>query len=53
MTGSGKILRLQAGRKSGARLGAHDGSRKKHRRNAGTVELAKADNKRAKKMLGI
>jgi large subunit ribosomal protein L35 len=55
VTGSGKILRLKAGRKSGAAFASAPttGSRKKHRRNAGQVEIAKADVKRARKMLGI
>jgi large subunit ribosomal protein L35 len=55
VTGSGKIMRLKAGRKSGAAFASAPttGSRKKHRRNAGQVEIAKADVKRAKKMLGI
>ena len=45
VTGSGKIMRLQAGRKSGAAFASAPttGSRKKHRRNAGMVELEKAD----------
>ncbi|MEJ7832728.1 MAG: bL35 family ribosomal protein [Nocardioides sp.] len=55
VTGSGKILRLHAGRKSGAAFASQPttGSRKKQRRNAGQVELEKADVKRVKKMLGI
>ncbi|WP_139978792.1 large ribosomal subunit protein bL35 [Nocardioides litoris] len=55
VTGSGKIMRLKAGRKSGAAFASAPttGSRKKHRRNAGHTEIAKADVKRAKKMLGI
>jgi large subunit ribosomal protein L35 len=55
VTGSGKIMRLQAGRKSGAAFASAPttGSRKKHRRNAGMVELEKSDVARAKKMLGI
>ena len=55
VTGSGKIMRLQAGRKSGAAFASQPttGSRKKMRRNAGAVELEKAEVKRAKKMLGI
>ena len=55
VTGSGKIMRLQAGRKSGAAFASQPttGSRKKQRRNAGMVELEKGDVKRAKKMLGI
>ena len=54
VTGSGKVRRLQAGRKSGAAFASAPttGSRKKHRRNAGLVELAPADVKRAKKLLG-
>jgi large subunit ribosomal protein L35 len=55
VTGSGKVRRLQARRKSGAAFASAPttGSRKKHRRNAGTVDVDKADIKRAKKMLGI
>ncbi len=55
VTGTGKILRLQAGRKSGAAFASQPttGSRKKQRRKAGTVELDHSDVKRAKKMLGI
>ncbi len=54
ITGSGKIQRLQAGRKSGAAFASAPttGSRKKHRRNAGLVELDKADVKRVKRLLG-
>jgi len=54
-TGSGKIRRLQAGRKSGAAFASQPttGSRRKHRRNAGSVDLDKADVKRVKKMLGL
>ncbi|MBA2699050.1 MAG: 50S ribosomal protein L35 [Nocardioidaceae bacterium] len=54
VTGSGKIQRLQAGRKSGAAFASAPttGSRKKHRRNAGLVELDKADVKRVKRLLG-
>ena len=55
VTGTGKILRLQAGRKSGAAFASQPttGSRKKQRRNAGQVELEPADRKRARRMLGI
>jgi large subunit ribosomal protein L35 len=55
VTGSGKVRRLQARRKSGAAFASAPttGSRRKHRRNAGTVDVDKADVKRAKKMLGI
>ena len=54
VTGSGKIQRLQAGRKSGAAFASAPttGSRKKHRRNVGLVELDKADVKRVKRLLG-
>ena len=55
VTGSGKVRRLQASRKSGAAFASAPttGSRKKHRRNAGEVTVAKADTRRVKKMLGI
>jgi large subunit ribosomal protein L35 len=55
VTGTGKVLRLQAGRKSGAAFASAPttGSRRKHRRNAGQVELEKADVKRVKKMMGL
>ncbi|MFT3871977.1 MAG: bL35 family ribosomal protein [Nocardioides sp.] len=54
VTGTGKVRRLQAGRKSGAAFASAPttGSRRKHRRNVGEVDLAKADVQRAKKMLG-
>ncbi|MCW2796610.1 bL35 family ribosomal protein [Nocardioides sp.] len=55
VTGSGKVQRLQAGRKSGAAFASAPttGSRKKHRRNAGEVTVDKADVPRVKKMLGL
>jgi len=55
VTGTGKVRRLQAGRKSGAAFASQPttGSRKKHRRNAGMVVVDKPDTKRVKKMLGI
>ena len=55
ITGTGKLRRLKTGRKSGAAFASAPttGSRKKHRRNAGMVELEAADVKRAKKMLGL
>jgi large subunit ribosomal protein L35 len=49
VTGSGKIMREKAGKR-------HNLERKPSkltRRLAGTVEVSKADTKRAKKMLGI
>ena len=55
VTSSGKIRRLHASRKSGAAFASAPttGSRRKHRRNVGEVDLAKADVKRAKRMLGL
>lgn len=54
VTGSGKVRRLQASRKSGAAFASAPttGSRKKHRRNAGMTDVAKADVKKVKKLLG-
>ncbi|QCW50915.1 50S ribosomal protein L35 [Nocardioides dongxiaopingii] len=49
VTGSGKILREKAGKRHNLEKKAS----KVTRRLTGTVEVAKADNKRAKKMLGI
>ena len=55
VTSSGKIRRLHASRKSGAAFASAPttGSRRKHRRKVGEVDLAKADVKRAKRMLGL
>ncbi len=54
VTGSGKIRRLQARRKSGAAFASAPttGSRRKHRRNQGMVDVDRADVKRVKKLLG-
>ena len=54
LTGSGKIRRQQANRKAGAAFASAPttGSRKKLRRNAGTVDVDKADVKRVKRLLG-
>jgi large subunit ribosomal protein L35 len=54
VTGSGKVRRLKASRKSGAAFASAPttGSRKKHRRNAGMTDVAKADVKKVKKLLG-
>jgi large subunit ribosomal protein L35 len=49
VTGSGKILREKAGKRHNLEKKAS----KVTRRLSGTVEVAKADTKRAKKMLGI
>jgi large subunit ribosomal protein L35 len=55
VTGSGKIMRLKASRKSGAAFASAPttGSRKKHRRNAGVIEVSARDTARVKKMLGL
>jgi large subunit ribosomal protein L35 len=54
VTGSGKVRRLHASRKSGAAFASAPttGSRKKHRRNAGMTDVSKADVKKVKKLLG-
>ncbi len=54
-TGSGKLLRLQTRRKSGAAFASTPirGSRKHHRRHAGTVEVANSDKKQVKRLLGL
>ncbi len=49
VTGSGKIMREKAGK----RHNLEKKPSKVTRRLAGTVEVAKADNKRVRKMLGI
>ena len=49
VTGSGKILREKAGKRHNLEKKAS----KVTRRMAGTVELAKADQKTAKKLLGL
>ena len=54
VTGTGKLRRLQVGRKSGAAFASAPttGSRKKHRQKSGYVDVAAADVKAAKKLLG-
>jgi large subunit ribosomal protein L35 len=54
VTSRGKLMRLRAGRKSGAAFASAPttGSRKGHNRLQGEVEVAKADRKRMKKLLG-
>ena len=54
ITGSGKLRRLQAGRKSGAAFASAPttGSRNKHRKKTGYVDVAPADVKAARKLLG-
>ena len=49
VTGSGKLLREKAGKRHNLETKAS----KVTRRMSGTVELAKADNARAKKLLGL
>ena len=49
VTGSGKILREKAGKRHNLEKKAS----KVTRRMTGTVEVAKADTKRAKKLLGL
>jgi large subunit ribosomal protein L35 len=54
VTGTGKLRRLQTGRKSGAAFASAPttGSRKKHRQKSGYDDVAKADVKAAKRLLG-
>lgn len=53
VTGSGKLVRQQAGRKSGASFASQPirSSRLKRRLSA-TIELSRADRRRARKLLG-
>jgi large subunit ribosomal protein L35 len=53
-TGSGKLVRLRARRKAGAAFASTPvpGSRRHHRRHAGTVEIANSDRKQVKRLLG-
>ena len=55
VTSTGKLMRLHAGRKSGAAFASAPttGSRKKHNSLQGEVQVAKSDRKRMKKLLGI
>ncbi|WP_203566707.1 large ribosomal subunit protein bL35 [Aestuariimicrobium ganziense] len=55
LTGTGKLRRMQAGRKSGAAFASAPttGSRNKHRLKGGMVEVSAADRKSAKKLLGL
>jgi large subunit ribosomal protein L35 len=54
VTGSGKLQRMQAGRKSGAAFASAPttGSRNKHRKKSGWVAVAKPDVKAAKRLMG-
>ena len=53
-TGTGKLRRMQAGRKSGAAFASAPttGGRRKHNRLAGMVDVAKGDGKKIKRLLG-
>jgi large subunit ribosomal protein L35 len=55
VTGSGKLRRMKSRRKSGAAFASHpiSGSRRLHRRHAGTTDVAPSDKKRIKRLLGI
>ena len=55
VTSTGKLMRLRAGRKSGAAFASAPttGSRKKHNRLQGEIEVAKPERKRMKRLLGI
>ncbi len=54
LTGSGKLRRMQARRKSGAAFASAPttGSRRKHNHKSGMVDVSPADLKAAKKLLG-
>jgi large subunit ribosomal protein L35 len=54
VTGSGKLRRLKVRRKSGAAFASAPttGSRRKHRRHAGTAEVSKNDTKAVRRLLG-
>jgi large subunit ribosomal protein L35 len=54
-TGSGKLRRMQVGRKSGAAFASAPttGSRKKHRQKSDKVDVAKADVPAVKRLLGL
>ena len=53
VTGSGKLLRLRAHRKAGAAFASTPiRSTRYSRRHAGTVEVAKSDAKRVRRLLG-
>jgi len=53
ISGTGKLLRLRAHRKAGAAFASHPiRSTRYARQHAGTVEVAKSDTKRVKRLLG-
>jgi large subunit ribosomal protein L35 len=55
VTGTGKLRRMQSGRKSGAAFASAPttGSRKKHRQKSAMVDVSAPDVKAAKKLLGL
>ena len=55
LTGSGKLRRMQARRKSGAAFASSPttGGRRKDNQKSAMVDVAKADQKAAKKLLGL
>jgi large subunit ribosomal protein L35 len=55
LTGSGRLRRLQAGRKAGAAFAStpiRGSTRKDRRRLAGTTDVSKADTKTVRRLLG-
>ena len=54
LTGTGKLRRMQARRKSGAAFASAPttGGRRKHNHKSGMVDVAAADAQAAKKLLG-
>ncbi len=54
-TGTGKLRRMQVGRKSGAAFASAPttGSRRKHNQKSAMADVAPADQKAAKKLLGL
>ena len=55
VTGSGKLRRMQTGRKSGAAFASAPttGSRRKHNQKSAMVDVTPADRKAAKRLLGL
>ena len=52
LTGTGKVVRLQARRKAGAAFASSPRGRKERRRQEGLVVAAPADEKKLKRLLG-
>ena len=55
VTTGGRVRRLKANRKSGAAFASAPttGSRRKHRRHQGEVDVSRADRKRIKGLMGL